>query len=67
MSRLYDGTEIVGTEEAIKSEMKNVWARMKGSEGQEMRHRMIALRERCRVSWLEGGARREMEGMSRYF
>ncbi|CAD6591396.1 MAG: hypothetical protein TREMPRED_000077, partial [Tremellales sp. Tagirdzhanova-0007] len=30
---LYDGTIIVGTEDAIKDEMAEVWQRVKGPEG----------------------------------
>jgi hypothetical protein len=67
MSRLYDGTEIIGTEEAIKAEMKDVWERMKGQEGTEMRARMRGIKQRCKDSWSAGEARRAMVGMAQYF
>ena len=64
---LYDGTEIVGTKEAIKKEMAETWARLKGSEGKQMREKMQGIRAICEKSWKEGKSRMEMEAFAKYF
>lgn len=64
---LYDGTEILGTEDAIKAEMKATWALMRGPEGDTMRQRMAGLREKAKQSWQEGCSRRAMEAVAQYF
>ena len=64
---LYDGTEIIGTEEAIKEEMKAAWKLMRGPEGEAMRQRMAGLREKAKQSWQTGCSRRAMEAMEQYF
>lgn len=67
MSRLLDGREVVGTQQAIKAEMGDILRRLAGAEGEEMRARMRALKGRVRESWASGGSRRAMEGMREYF
>lgn len=66
-NKLYDGTKIVGTEDAIKKEMAEVWARIKGPEGERMREKMRDMRALFEKSWREGKSRKEMEGLSQYF
>ncbi|ODO04621.1 hypothetical protein I350_05227 [Cryptococcus amylolentus CBS 6273] len=57
---LYDGTEVIGTEEAIKGEMKEVWERMRGTEGEVMRTRIKEVKSRLRESLANGQAGRDM-------
>ncbi len=64
---LYDGTGIIGTEDAIKKEMAEVWARIRGPEGEQMREKMKGIRAICEKSWREGNSRKTMEGMAKYF
>ena len=66
-NELYDGTIIVGTEEAIKAEMAEVWQRIKGPEGERMREKMRGIRALLVKSWQEGRSRQAMEGLSQYF
>jgi hypothetical protein len=66
-TKLYDSTEIIGTEEACKAEMSDVWRRIRGKEGQKMRLAMKRLRKIAETSWKEGQSRETMEGISRYF
>jgi len=66
-SMLYDGTEVIGTEEAIKKEMTETWARVRGPEGEEMKGKMKALRAVYDTSWREGKSRETMEGIAKYF
>jgi hypothetical protein len=48
-------------------EMAEVWERMKGKEGEEMRKRMEEVREVVKRSWRAGKSREVMMGMERYF
>ena len=64
---LYSGVKVVGTEKAIKEEMAETWRKVRGPEGEEMRSRMVNVREKCERSWREGGAREGLLGMARYF
>ncbi|ODO12032.1 hypothetical protein I350_00816 [Cryptococcus amylolentus CBS 6273] len=57
---LYDGTVIEGTESAIKDEMRTVWKRMKGKEGEGMRVRMGEVKERLRKSFNDGRGKQDM-------
>ncbi|TYJ59247.1 hypothetical protein B9479_000236, partial [Cryptococcus floricola] len=57
---LYDGTEVAGTEEAIKGEMKEAWERMRGTEGEDMRPRIKEVKSRMRESLANGRAGRDM-------
>lgn len=67
-TKCYDGTEIVGTEAAIKAEAKAVWAKiLKGEEGGRMRANMGKLRDTCEKSWENGRSREVMEGFGKYF
>ncbi|ODO07549.1 hypothetical protein L198_01128 [Cryptococcus wingfieldii CBS 7118] len=59
-NKLYDGTVIEGTESAIKDEMRTVWKRMKGKEGEEMRVRMGEVKERLRKSFNDGRGKQDM-------
>lgn len=56
---LYDGTEFLGTEEAMKEEMVEMWAALKGDLGKGLYQGMAALRELCYKSCHEGGASRQ--------
>lgn len=58
--KTFAGEMIHNTPEAIRKEMRNVWARLRGKEGEEMRRSVEALRGRLRASWKDGGARRVM-------
>lgn len=44
---LLDGTEVIGTEEAIKIELADIWTKMKGEEGEEFRRNMGKVRDIC--------------------
>ncbi|WVQ72903.1 hypothetical protein IAR50_002465 [Cryptococcus sp. DSM 104548] len=59
-NKLYDGTIIEGTEAAIKDEMRAVWARMKGKEGDEMREKMRGVKETLRQSITTGRGKQDM-------
>lgn len=65
--RLYSGEVIVGTEEAIRAEMKDVFTRVRGAEGETMRGEMRRLRETARKSRESGGARQAMEALAEFF
>jgi hypothetical protein len=66
-TKLYDGTEIIGTEEACKAEMSAVWKRVQGEEGGRMREAMKRLRSVAEENWLKGQSRKTMEGIAQYF
>ncbi|WVR09336.1 hypothetical protein IAU60_006402 [Kwoniella sp. DSM 27419] len=59
-NKLYDGTTVVGTEEAIMAELKETWGRMRSQEGEDMRERMKGLKSVLTKSWKEGRARKDM-------
>ncbi|TYJ51192.1 hypothetical protein B9479_008252 [Cryptococcus floricola] len=67
-NKLYDGTVVEGTKSAIKDEMRTVWQRMKGKEGEEMckgpkyqmRVRMGEVKERLRESFNNGRGKQDM-------
>lgn len=65
--KLYDGTEIVGTEEAIKAELKDIWARMRGEEGAQMRENVRKVKGMLKHSWEDGEARKAMQGLSKFY
>lgn len=64
---LYDGTVIVGTEAACKAEIADVWKRLKGDEGQQMRMAIKRLRDIAAKSWTDGQSMQTLLGFSRYF
>ncbi len=64
---LYDGTEIIGSEEAIKQEMVETWGRIRGPEGGKTREIMKEIRVTLEKSWREGKSREAMEGIAQYF
>ncbi|WVQ84178.1 hypothetical protein IAT38_006325 [Cryptococcus sp. DSM 104549] len=66
-TKLYDGTTIVGTEEAIVAEMKDVWSRMRGKEGEEMRERMSGVKGVLKKSWDGGRSRADMLDLGKCF
>jgi hypothetical protein len=66
-NKLYDGTIVLGTEKAIKKEMAEVWTRVRGQEGDEMRKRMEGLREVAYKSLKQGKSRETMLGLQQYF
>ncbi|WVW85290.1 hypothetical protein I302_107328 [Kwoniella bestiolae CBS 10118] len=59
-NKLYDGTIIVGTEEAIKAELKQTWEVIRGPEGEAMRERMKALKATVKRSWEGGRSKTDM-------
>ncbi|EIW68320.1 hypothetical protein M231_00358 [Tremella mesenterica] len=60
--KYYDGTRIIGTEAAIKDELKHAWTTLKGLEGEVMRNNMRHLRSVAETSRTEG---KGMSTMSR--
>jgi hypothetical protein len=65
---LYDGTELVGTEEAIKAEMVGLWGRIQGDLGRELYRGMGEMRAICAKSCSEGGSSRQaMLDFAKYF
>ncbi|ODN76653.1 hypothetical protein L202_05296 [Cryptococcus amylolentus CBS 6039] len=62
---LHDGTEVIGTEKAIKEEMKEAWVRMKASDGSDMRLRVKEVKSRLRDSLANGRAGRDMVKLGR--
>lgn len=56
---LYDGTEYLGTAEAIREEMLEMWAGLKGDLGRSLTEGMEALHKVCCQSCSEGGASRQ--------
>ncbi|WVQ74616.1 hypothetical protein IAR50_004217 [Cryptococcus sp. DSM 104548] len=58
---LHDGTAVIGSEKAIKEEMKDVWGRMKSpDDGEGMRQRLKEVKGKLRDSLSQGRARRDM-------
>lgn len=66
--KLYNRPDLIGTENAIKKEMSEVWARIDGPEGQTLRDNMGKVRDLCLASWESGESRRVMvEGIAKFF
>jgi len=53
----------MGTEEAIKDEMRRVWASVLGGEGEVMRAAMASLKSRCEESRTRGSSKKAMEAL----
>lgn len=53
-----NGTEFVGTEKAMKDEMKATWSKVRGEEGARMRAKLAELKEMIRSSWEQGEVRK---------
>jgi hypothetical protein len=66
-SRLYDGTEIVGTEAACKAEMADVWRRIMNGEGQKMKDAVRKMKLISTRSWRDGQSRQVMEGLKQFW
>jgi len=65
---LYEGTPYVGTDEAIKGEMTELWTGLKGDQGKQLTQGMKELREICAKSCAEGGESwQAMLDFSKYF
>lgn len=64
---LYDGTELIGTDEAIKEEMSQLWARLKTGYADELRANMRKVKDICYESRQNGTSRRQMEALARFF
>jgi hypothetical protein len=65
---LYDGTELVGTDEAVREEMLALWDKLRnGGLREELAGGMRKLKQVCEASRVKGRSRAEMEGLSRYF
>ena len=56
----------MGTEEAIKDEMRRVWASVLGGEGEVMRAAMASLKSRCEESRTRGSSKKAMEALGGY-
>nr|XP_019006455.1 uncharacterized protein I203_00043 [Kwoniella mangroviensis CBS 8507]OCF69916.1 hypothetical protein I203_00043 [Kwoniella mangroviensis CBS 8507] len=59
-NKLYDGTIIAGTEEAIKAELKETWDKIRGPEGEAMRQRLKELKAVVKQGWESGRSKRDM-------
>ncbi|WWC71262.1 uncharacterized protein I206_105215 [Kwoniella pini CBS 10737] len=66
-NKLYDGTIVVGTEEAIKAELKQTWDTLRGPEGEAMRERMKALKATIKKSWADGRSKKDMLALGTCF
>ncbi|OCF57763.1 hypothetical protein L486_05228 [Kwoniella mangroviensis CBS 10435] len=66
-NKLYDGTTVVGTEEAIKAELKETWEKIRGPEGKAMRQRMKELKAVVKQSWESGRSKRDMVALGTCF
>ncbi|WVW85293.1 hypothetical protein I302_107331 [Kwoniella bestiolae CBS 10118] len=66
-NKLYDGTVIVGTEEAIKAELKQTWETSRGTEGEAMREWMKALQGTVKTSWESGRSKEKMIALGSCF
>ncbi|WWC93271.1 hypothetical protein V866_000104 [Kwoniella sp. B9012] len=66
-NKLYDGTVIVGTEEAIKAELKETWNKIRGPEGEAMRQRMKELKATVKKSWGSGRSKKDMLALGTCF
>lgn len=65
---LYDGTKLVGTDDAIKEEMLDLWRKLQHDGLREkLTEGMQGVRKVCNESRLNGCSKAEMEGLSRYF
>ena len=62
----YNGVVINSTEENIKAEMREAFARITGPEGEEMRKRIQAIRAEYAKSWKEGKSLVAMEEFGRF-
>ncbi|WVQ68570.1 uncharacterized protein L199_006779 [Kwoniella botswanensis] len=66
-NKLYDGTVIVGTEEAIRAELKETWDKIRGLEGRDMRQRMKELKATVKKSWESGKSKKDMLALGTCF
>lgn len=66
-TKLHDGTEYIGTTEAIRAEMTDLWSRLRGPYGGELRRGMEALSDLVRQSHYEGKSKSTIESMGKYF
>ncbi|WWC63664.1 uncharacterized protein I303_106269 [Kwoniella dejecticola CBS 10117] len=66
-NKLYDGTVVVGTEEAIKAELKQTWDTLRGPEGEAMRARMRDLKAVIKKSWADGRSKKDMLALGTCF
>jgi hypothetical protein len=58
--KTYSGVMIFNTSEAIRKEMREVWARIRGEEGKEMGRNVAKLMAELMESWRCGAARQAM-------
>ena len=56
----------VDTEAARKDEMMEVWQRIRGREGDEMREKVKVVRAQMMESWSGGSFKREMRNLARW-
>ncbi|KAF5378020.1 hypothetical protein D9757_009861 [Collybiopsis confluens] len=61
------GPIVQGTQEAVESEMTDIWNRMRGEEGQKMRERVIDFSKAMRADYKNGKARQAMNRISELF
>lgn len=66
-TKLYDGTEVLSTAEAIKAEIVEVIRRLEGGERAKLKANMGKLRVMMEKSRKDGKSRQAMEAISQYF
>ncbi|KIK53865.1 glycosyltransferase family 1 protein [Collybiopsis luxurians FD-317 M1] len=61
------GPIVEGTQEAVEAEMTDVWAKMRGEEGQKMRERVVKFGNAMKEDYKDGKARQAMNRVSEFF
>jgi hypothetical protein len=64
---LGNGVKVNSTDENMRRELAETWARMRGPDGMEFRRNTERVREDMRRSVQEGEAKANMLGLSKYF
>jgi len=62
-----NGIVVKGTEEAMLAELKEVFGKMKGEEGQRFRENIEKVRGVMEKSWESGGTREAMMRLKEWF
>ncbi|KIY47558.1 UDP-Glycosyltransferase/glycogen phosphorylase [Fistulina hepatica ATCC 64428] len=57
---------ISGKLEDVAAEMRDLWVKIRGQEGAEMRERVLHLRDRMREDWSHGGAKKAIQSFSQF-
>ncbi|WRT68708.1 uncharacterized protein IL334_005688 [Kwoniella shivajii] len=66
-NKLYDGTVVLGTEDAIKEELHETWNKLRGPEGEVLRTNMKKLKSTVKQSWVNGRSKKDMLALGRCF